>query len=87
MADEMQRALGFLGEIEQHAKIGVAGEDPIARPSLRLSVADEIRREHAPIGLQLPDQRQPLLMGGATAMTDDDGWTFARVEIGDVESG
>jgi hypothetical protein len=51
MADQVNRLLGLLGELEQHREIGLNGEHLAFRPGARLPIADKIGSEHAPIGL------------------------------------
>jgi hypothetical protein len=50
MTDEMHLLLRLFGELEQHGKIGLAGEDLAVRPGVGLPIADEVRGEHAPFG-------------------------------------
>ena len=57
MADEVHVLFRLLGELEEHGKIGLAGEDLAFRPGAGLPIADEVRREHAPFGLERFDQR------------------------------
>jgi hypothetical protein len=86
MADQVHVLLRLLGELKQHGKIGLAGEDLALRPGVGLPIADEVWGEHAPVGLERLDQRQPFLVRGRAAMGDDDERAFAPVEIGDLNA-
>jgi len=64
MADEVHGRLRLLGKLAQHRKVCLAGEDLVLGPGVGLAIADEVGSEHAPLGAELLDQRQPLFVGG-----------------------
>src|SRR3989337_948789 len=86
MAHEVKWPLRLLGEGEEDVHIGIDGKRLLCGPRFRLSIADEIGGEHAPIGFEGLDQRQPFLVRSARALADDDDRTFALVEIGDFDA-
>ncbi len=86
MADQVQRTFGLLGERQEHLHVGVDAERLVDGPRAGLAIADEVRRENAPVLLERLDQRQPLLVGSARAMAEHDARPFALVEISDLDA-
>ena len=81
----MERGFSFVSDREQRIDIGFDGERLLRGPGARLAVADEIRRQDAPVLHEGFDQGGPFLVRRRGAVPQNDARPFAFVEIGNLD--